>query len=203
MTADEMTSDQLSDEEIVRRVQNGERSLFTIIFDRHYARLERFVRRLGLRNADLEDVLADTFSRALRGIQSFNPDSGAKYVSYLYAIARNLVTDKRREQARLPEMELIEELYTEPDSNAPSPMENVLWLEQVDTVRQAMSRLTPSDREIISLSYDRELSSREIMEVMGKPSITSVTTHLYKAIKKLRTLAYQVSREAPAAPSRM
>jgi DNA-directed RNA polymerase specialized sigma24 family protein len=48
--------------------------------------------------------------------------------------------------------------------------------------------LAPSDREIIALSYERDLSCKEIMEVMQKPSVTAVTTHLYKAMKKLRAL---------------
>ena len=51
-----------------------------------------------------------------------------------------------------------------------------------------MEQLSSSDREIIILSYDRELSCREIMAIMGKPSVTSVTTHLYKAMKRLRGL---------------
>jgi len=41
---------------------------------------------------------------------------------------------------------------------------------------------------IIMLSYERDLSCKEIMEVMQKPSVTAVTTHLYKAMKKLRAL---------------
>lgn len=202
MIETEMAVDHLSDEEIVQRVQSGETQLFAALFDRHYPRLERFVRRLGLRDADLEDVLADTFARAFRGIGSFNADGGAKYISYLYAITRNLVTDKRREQARMPQMELIEEAYSESDPNAPSPVESVLWREQVDAVKEAMTRLSDSDREIILLSYDRELSSREIMGVMDKPSITSVTTHLYKAIQKLRSLAARTGQTGQAAHSK-
>jgi len=48
--------------------------------------------------------------------------------------------------------------------------------------------LAPADREIIALSYDRDLSSKEIMAIMQKPSVTAVTTHLHKAMKKLRAL---------------
>ena len=88
----------LTDEEVVARVQAGEVELFEIIFDRHYARIERYVRGLGTPDAELEDVVADAFTRAFARIRSFDAASGTRYVSYLYAIARNLATDRLRER---------------------------------------------------------------------------------------------------------
>jgi RNA polymerase sigma-70 factor, ECF subfamily len=176
------------DEEVIRRVQHGESALFTLIFDRHYERLARFVRHLGVPETEREDVLAEAFSRAYARVASFDPDSGSRYISYLYSIARNLVTDRLRERSRTPEIKLLEDFWQEPDPNVPEPLERVLRQEEIAHIREAMQRLSPSDREIITLSYDRELSCREIMEIMGKPSITSVTTHLYKAMKRLREL---------------
>jgi RNA polymerase sigma-70 factor (ECF subfamily) len=187
----------VSDEEIIRRVQRGEGKLFSAIFERYYTRLERFIRQLGLPEADLEDALAETFSRAYTRVQSFNPDAGARYVSYLYAIARNLTTDRLRERGRTPEMSLLDDAWQEPDPKAALPADVVVRSDEVRRIRDAIQRLNPSDREIITLSYDRELSCREIMEVMGKPSITSVTTHLYKAMKRLRELV-RLSEEAAA-----
>jgi RNA polymerase sigma-70 factor, ECF subfamily len=185
-----------SDEEIVRRVQEGDARLYGVIFDRYYRRLERFVRHMGVPRHELEDVLGETFTRAFTRIQSFKTDSGARYVSYLYAVARNLVTDRLRERGRMPEMTLLEDAWQEADLEGESPVDRVLRQEELDRIRRAMERLSPSDREIITLSYDKELSCREIMEIMGKPSITSVTTHLYKAMKRLRQL---VQSAEPAA----
>jgi RNA polymerase sigma-70 factor (ECF subfamily) len=176
------------DEEIIRRVQLGEGKLFSIVFERHYTRLEQFLRHLGVPDADLEDVLADTFTRAFERVRSFKVDGGSRYLSYLYAIARNQAIDRVRERGRAPDLVLLEDLWQEPDRHAEAPEEAFLRRTDVDRIRRAMQRLNASDREIITLSYDRELTCREIMEVMGKPSITSVTTHLYKAMKRLREL---------------
>jgi RNA polymerase sigma-70 factor, ECF subfamily len=188
-----------SDEEIVRRVQQGEAKLFSSIFERHYGRLERFVRHLGIPESEMEDVLAETFSRAFARVQSFNPDSGTRYVSYLYAIARNLATDRLRERGRMPEIALLEDAGQEPDRDLEEPLDRVLRQEEMGRIREALERLSASDREIITLSYDRELTCREIMQVMGKPSITAVTTHLYKAMKRLRQL---VLEPEPVCPKR-
>lgn len=183
------------DEEIIRRVQLGEGKLFSVVFERHYTRLEQFLRHLGVPDADLEDVLADTFARAFERVRSFNVNGGSRYLSYLYAIARNQAIDRVRERGRTPELVLLEDLWQEPDRQAEAPEQAVLRQTDVERIRLAMQRLSASDREIITLSYDRELSCREIMEVMGKPSITSVTTHLYKAMKRLRELV--LAAESP------
>jgi RNA polymerase sigma-70 factor (ECF subfamily) len=181
----------LTDEDVIRRVQTGETELFELIFERHYTRIERYLRHLGVPERHREDLAAETFARALARSDSFDVASGTKYVSYLYAIARNLVTDQMRAWARSPEWVGIEDVRevvdATPDEGA-DPLQAVIQAEEIRRVRQAMEKLSPSDREMIYLSYERELSSKEIMAVMNKPSVTSVTTHLYKAMKKLRSL---------------
>jgi RNA polymerase sigma-70 factor (ECF subfamily) len=181
----------LSDEDVIRRVQRGETELFELIFERHYTRIERYLRHLGVTERDREDLAAETFARALSRAASFNAASGTRYVTYLYAIARNLVTDHARAWSRAPELVGLEDADAAVDA-APSreadPLIAVMRADEIRRVRAAIAKLGPSDREMIYLSFDRELSSKEIMAVMNKPSVTSVTTHLYKAMKKLRTL---------------
>jgi len=180
-----------TDEAVVARVQAGETELFELIFDRHYARIERCVRGLGLPEAELEDVVADTFLRAFAGIGSFQVATGKRYLPYLYAITRNLCTDRLRQKQRSRHALCLEDLEVSeiPDEREhTAPLAALLKREQRDRIRAALARLAPADQEIIALSYDHDLSSREIMEIMGKPSVTAVTTHLHKAMKKLRAL---------------
>jgi RNA polymerase sigma-70 factor, ECF subfamily len=181
----------LTDEEVVSRVQAGEVELFEIIFDRHYGRIERYVRGLGIADAELEDVVAEAFTRAFARIRSFDAASGTRYLSYLYAIARNLATDRLRERLRAPEVTFLEDVRvaeTPDEREQGSPLAALLQREQLERIRTALGMLSSSDQEIIALSYERELTCKEIMEVMQKPSVTAVTTHLYKAMKKLREL---------------
>jgi RNA polymerase sigma-70 factor, ECF subfamily len=181
----------LTDEEVVGRVQRGGTELFELIFHRHYGRIEHYVRGLGLPDAEQEDAVAETFTRAFARIRSFDAAGGTRYVSYLYAIARNLCADRMRARRRAPEVIFLEDATVVgiPDeSEHGSPLAALLRREQLDRIRAAMAMLAPGDREIITLSYERDLSGREIMEVMQKPSVTAVTTHLYKAMKKLRAL---------------
>jgi RNA polymerase sigma-70 factor, ECF subfamily len=190
------TSLLVPDEEIVRRVQRGDTKSFGILFERHYLRLERLLRQMGFRGGDLEDLLAETFTRAFTRIASFNPDEGSRYVSYLCAIARNLGADHLRRHGRIPPTSLLADAADQADRGA-GPEEMALRREEIDTIRRAFQRLNASDREIIILSYDQELNCREIMAIMGKPSISAVTTHLYKAMKRLRELVRSVEPTRP------
>jgi RNA polymerase sigma-70 factor (ECF subfamily) len=181
----------LSDEAIIERVQRGETELFEIIFERHFPRVDRYLRHLGVPDQDREDCAAETFARAFCRVSAFDTASGSRYVAYLYAIARNLAADRVRAWSRAPEFVALEDERQQIESQ-PSldgdPLQAVLRSEETRRIRRAMEKLNPSDREMIYLSYERQLSSREIMAVTNKPSVTSVTTHLYKAMKKLRDL---------------
>jgi RNA polymerase sigma-70 factor (ECF subfamily) len=192
--------DGVTDEEILRRVQRGETKLFGLIFERYYRRIEPFLKRLGVPDDELEDLLADVFARAFERSRSFDPDHGTRYIAYLYTIARNLAIDRLRERGRMPETVILDEAWQEPDRQRETPLEAVLRKSEIEQIRRAISHLTPSDREIITLSYERGLSCREIMVVMGKPSVTAVTTHLYKAMKRLRELVHNANAEREPRP---
>jgi len=176
-----------SDEELVQRVQRGEVEAFAVIFERHQGRLARFLRHLGVPGAEVDDLLGETFCRALEKIDQFDVHREKRYLSYLYAIARNLATDRVRYLVRVTSLEEMGRGWDLSDEKREDAVvDEIYQLEQVAIIRQAMERLSPSDREILVLAYDRELSSREIMEITGKPSISAVTTHVYRAMKKLR-----------------
>jgi len=176
-----------SDEELVARVQRGEAEAFATIFERHHRRLARFLRSCSVPEADLEDLLGETFCRALDRIQQFDVGRGKRYLAYLYAIARNLATDRARGRPPLTLRDETAEEFELADGLAEETIvEQICRMEQVRLIRKAMERLSPSDRQILTLAYDRELSCREIQAITGKPSITAVTTHVYKAMKKLR-----------------
>src|SRR5262249_6055194 len=176
-----------SDEELVARIQRGDAEAFAAIFARHRVRMGRFLRSVGVPESDVDDLLGETFCRALARIREFDVSRGTRYLTYLYSIARNLAVDRAR--GRPPVMSL-EEVGGDPEPadgvREATIVEQIYRREQVRLIWRAMDQLSPSDREILTLAYDRELSCREIQAITGKPSISAVTTHVYKAMRKLR-----------------
>lgn len=184
-----------TDEELVARVQGGEAEAFAVVYERHQARLARFLRSCGVPDADVEDLLGETFCRALNRIAQFDVGRGHRYLAYLYSVARNLATDRARGRPPLTNQDdLDDERQASDGMSEATIVEQICRMEQVRLIRRAMERLSASDREILVLAYDRDLSSREIQAITGKPSVTAVTTHVYKAMKKLREHVDRMAR---------
>lgn len=129
-----------------------------------------------------EDVVADTFLRALRAAGRFDGSRGAAR-SWLLAIARNLVLDHRR---RVRVRQYVP-LGTMGDlvEDAPSPEERLLRKEEVGRLLDALAELGDHDREIVSLRYGSGLDGREVAAMLGI-SEANVRTRLWRALKRLK-----------------
>src|SRR5579864_6312048 len=75
----------LSDEEVVRRVLDGETALFEIIMRRYNQRLYRIARGILRDDAEAEDVMQDAYVRAYRHLNQFA--GRAKFSTWLTRIA--------------------------------------------------------------------------------------------------------------------
>lgn len=179
-----------SDEDIIGRVQRGNRELFYVIFERHYDRIAAYVRR-SLSDADeAQDVAAEVFVRAYQSVDGFHLSAGSRYLTYLYTIAHNLLADRWRKQQDESSAGILPAGEDVAD-DAPSPLEQMLRREMIERVRQGIAQLPPDHQQIIHLAFDRDLSAADIMQIMGKPSITAVTSHLHRAMKRLKVVLEQ------------
>lgn len=182
-------------EELVAKVQQGHAEAFAEIFKRHHERIARYLRLQGTPAQDVEDVLGDVFCRALTHIDSFDVSRGKSYLSYLYTIARRAAMDRYRTRSTALPLEEADEDWEPSDGfREDALVEQIINLDRVRAIRKAMDGLSQSDRELIVLAYDRELTARQIRDLIGKPSITSVTTAICRAMKRLKTLVEQPKR---------
>jgi RNA polymerase sigma-70 factor (ECF subfamily) len=150
---------------------------FTVLYQSQLDRVFNYVRyRLG--PGEAEDVTADIFARAWSRRQSYDPDKGAPS-TWLWAIARNLVTDRLRRR-RLVQVELTDEL---PSDDEPSA--EVSRQEEWAQVWGAMTRLPAVDQEIIALRFGAGHTNRTIATLVGL-SEANVSQRLRRALHKMR-----------------
>ncbi len=187
----------LSDDDILRRVQRGERSEFVELFDRYYARIEGYAQRQ-LRNAETaRDLASETFLRAYRNVDSFRIGEQISYIGYLFLVCRRLILTERQRMhttAVVSWDQAIEEHKIDESRLADTdelPLARLLDSEKREMVQQALQTLSIDDREIIQLAFERDLSRRDIAQILGKPSISAVTSHLHRAMQKLKAALLQ------------
>jgi RNA polymerase sigma-70 factor (ECF subfamily) len=161
------------------------------LYDRHVEAVYRYVYYRVRNDADAEDLTSDVFMRALRAISRYEPRQA--FLAWLYRIARNAVIDRsRRTRIQIS----FEDALAHPGvDQVVEPDSALLALSDKQAVREALSRLTPLQQEVIVLRYVEGYSTQEIAAFVGKREGT-VRGIQFRALEALRTLI--PSREALA-----
>lgn len=154
---------------------------FERLYDAHAQGLFAF---LAYRTADrslAEDLVADTFERALRARRRFDRRRGGEK-AWLYAIALNLLRDHLRRQGA--EARAVERAAV-PAGGAEETAAAMSRIEDRDSLREALGRLSPEEREALALRFGGELTLKEIAAATGE-SMTTVEGRVYRGLRKLR-----------------
>ena len=138
--------------------------------------------------SDAEDLVQETYVRAIRAMGRLRPDSNVK--GWLFTILRNIWLNEIRQRRRAPEsvdVEADERTSNLVDEGAKSPHD--VYVENLERhhVRQAIQQLPEEAREIILLREWEELSYQEIATVLDCP-VGTVMSRLARARSKLKDL---------------
>ncbi len=152
---------------------------FERLYEEHAQALFAFlVYRTGDR-ALAEDVVADTFERALKARRGFDRRRGSEK-TWLYSIALNRLRDQlRRSGAEERAVGRLSAGHSEHDESA------IERIEARQTVSEALEVLSDEEREAISLRFGGDLTLKEIAKLTGEP-MTTVEGRVYRALRKLR-----------------
>jgi RNA polymerase sigma-70 factor (ECF subfamily) len=150
------------------------------LFDQLY----NFARWLTQDTAEAEDLVQETYAKALRGFSSFQ--TGTNFRAWMYRILRNSFLSSR---TGLKIMVAIDGETEESLLPAESTTPESILIAQVDceAVQQALADLPVSFREVLLLCEVEEMSYQEIAETLAIPMGT-VMSRLFRARKALRDL---------------
>jgi len=137
---------------------------------------------------DAEDLVQETYVRAIRAMGRLRDDSNVK--GWLFTILRNVWLNELRGRRNAPEtldVEADEMPVNLVDNNMKSPHDIYVGHLERRHVREAIQRLPEEAREVILLREWEELSYQEIATVLDCPMGT-VMSRLARARAKLRDL---------------
>ena len=175
--------DEPTDLELIARWKGGDQRAATQLVERHAEVVARFVGSLGAR-VDVDDVVQDTFARAFASLDSFRGESSLR--TWLFTIARRLVLDRRRSERRRGggtrmHMEVQDaDAVTEYDA-----LDAVVADETERRLREAVARLTPTQREVFTLRVGEGLSYREIAETVDTTE-GAARVHYHNAMRAVK-----------------
>jgi RNA polymerase sigma-70 factor (ECF subfamily) len=151
---------------------------FERLFEEHAQPLFGFLAYRTGDSALAEDLLADTFERALRARRRFDRRKASEK-TWLYTIALNLLRDSaRRREAESRAMERLPHETHEPPNELTA-------VEHRDEVQRAMVVLSDQERDAIALRFGGDLTVPEIAKLLGEP-LPRVEGRVYRSLRKLR-----------------
>jgi len=156
----------------------------------HLDAVYRFARSLTHDEAEADDLVQETYLKALAAFETFEEGTNCK--AWLFRILRNTFINRVRAGAKEVAVEDARELLQASSLQAWSsrafyrgPEVNAMLSATQDRLLQALAALPRDFRTVVVLADVEELSYREIAEVMGTP-IGTVMSRLFRARRLLR-----------------
>jgi RNA polymerase sigma-70 factor (ECF subfamily) len=169
-----------SDEELMRRFQEGDQAAFNALYTRHAGTVYGFLQKLTGDAATAEDLTQVTFTSMVRSRDRFV--DGMKLTPWLFTIAANAGRGVHRQRAVRTRAHEAELASTEVTTSQPS-FDPGLQRE----VNEAIQKLPAAQREAVVLHKLQGLSFDEIAEILGVSS-TAARIKAHRGYTRLREL---------------
>ena len=172
------------DQQLVVRVQKGDKAAFDLLVRKYQHRIAKLVARYVSDRAEVDDVTQEAFIKAYRAIKGFRGDSA--FYTWLYRIAINTAKNYLVALGRRPLSADLETEEAESGSmvnnlrDAATPERHLLADEIGRTVERSLAALPEDLRTAITLREIEGLSYEEIADVMDCP-IGTVRSRIFRA----------------------
>jgi len=178
-------SEREKDNVLVLRVQRGDKVAFELLFTKYQRRVSRLVSRFIRSEAEVEDVVQDSFIKAYKALANFRGDSA--FYTWLYRIAvntaKNYLVAASKRPISLSQFEKNDDDDFEEDrfiSNSTTPESELITKQIAETVNKTIDELPADLREAIMLREIEGMSYEDIAEAMECP-IGTVRSRIFRA----------------------
>jgi RNA polymerase sigma-70 factor (ECF subfamily) len=182
-----------SDEELMLRYRDGDKTAFETLYGRYEKSLFDFIYRMVPDSAETESLFQETFLRLVRARRKCR--ASAQFKTWLFQIAVNLCRDRSRRMKHRSHLSLNSPLMAPGDSRSelqdlvpdPSPAvdKSVEGGELQSAVKEALSDLPEEEQLVVVLREYQEMKYSDIAEVMDRP-IGTLKSINHRAHERLR-----------------
>jgi RNA polymerase sigma-70 factor (ECF subfamily) len=165
----------------------GPASNLRALFERHHASIWRLLRRLGVRDAQLDDAAQEVFWVAARKLDQIEP---GKQHAFLYGVALRVAASEVRRSASVPPSADIAELERLA-AVEPTPEEQLEQRRARELLDSVLDALPIELRSVLVLFELEGLDVRSIAEIEGIP-IGTVGSRLRRAREEFSAIARRV-----------
>ncbi|MGH9599125.1 MAG: RNA polymerase sigma factor [Terracidiphilus sp.] len=174
---------------VAQGLKRQDAGLLDQLIVRYQHRLLRYLLFLTGNRELAEDLFQEVWMRVLVRGGQFNGQ--ARFETWLFTIARNLVIDYRRKRTMSSLDELVDcgeddrPIAFEVAGDEPTPFDRLSSLEDRERVARALLELDTIHREVLVLRFHEELSLEEIAKVTRAP-LSTVKSRLYRGLAMIK-----------------
>ena len=172
-----------SDEHLIKATLSGHDDAFSELVRRYKQKIFRLAARFFRDNDDLDDICQEAFIKAYENLKKFRGD--APFEHWMTKIAVNVCYDMLRKQSRRRDDVPFDSVaFSIGETQAPgSSSGDEAW----HVVKNALAKLRPEDRMVITLLNLEEKSVRETASLTGW-SEANVKVRAFRARKELKRI---------------
>lgn len=184
----------LTDEQLMLRVQEGHTASFDVLVERYKDRLFNYLLRLVGNRDEAEEVAQEAFVKAYIHAEKYK--TIAKFSTWLYTIATNLVRNRMRSRSRAPQVfSLWSKRRSDGEDEKPidivdksrSPEDKINDAELSEIINRAIEQIPEKYRTSFVLREINQLSYEEIAAVTGL-KLGTVRSRINRARNRFRRI---------------
>ena len=174
---------QESEDLLIQRAIRRDGAAFAALYDMHMDRVYNHIYYRVPSQADAEDIAQDVFLKVWKAISKYRR-TGAPFVAWLIAIARNLIADYYKKRKKLVSLEEMEASGGSVETSTAKMAETGLDQKEI---REVIFRLKGDKKKVILMHFIDGFSYEEIAKLLHK-SEGAVRVIQYRALNDLRRM---------------
>lgn len=182
-----MIDSRFSDSQLVSLYQTGNEEAFEMLLHRHKSRIYTAIYMIVKDRYEAEDLLQDTFIKAVNTIKSGRYNEEGKFLPWISRIAHNLAIDRFRRNKRYPEVVLEDgsRIFDSMQFSEESFETKQLLRDTKSRLRDLVKELPEEQKQVLIMRHYLEMSFQEIADRTGV-SINTALGRMRYALINLR-----------------
>lgn len=196
LNINDFNNHKLKETEITKRILGGEKELYEILVRRNNQKLYRVIRSYLKDQAEIEDVMQNTYIKGYVKLSQFRSESS--FSTWLIRIGINEALARLKDKGKLFRfMELSNDsgdrtILEIPDSKQLNPQEKMIRKEAKELLEDAIDRLDLKYRTVYILKEVEEMSIAEIAVALDL-TVSNVKVRLHRAKAMLKERLYELT----------
>ena len=188
----------IEESEVIRRIIGGERELYEILVRRNNQKLYRVIRSYIKDEAEIEDIMQDSYVKAFTKLYQFKLESS--FSTWLIRIGINESLARIKQKGKIYHLsELLNKIKSNrvleiPDNEQLNPQDKMIRNEAKQYLENAIDQLDVKYRTVYIMKEVEEMSLSEIATALDL-TIANVKVRLHRSKEMLKEKLYEVTND--------